>query len=73
MSSVITRIFTAESLLKIKSLSNICLNKIFEENIPNETAQFVQSLESIMTLNTDTISLKQSLADFMYTKNNYPF
>ena len=73
MSSVITRIFTAESLLKIKSLSNIFLNKIFEENIPNETAQFVQSLESIMTLNTDTISLKQSLADFMYTKNNYPF
>ena len=73
MSSVIARIFTAESLLAVKSLSNICLNKIFMETIPEDFKDTVIQLESRMTLNTDTISLKQSLADFMYTKNNYPF
>ena len=73
MSSVIARIFTAESLLEVKSLSNICLNKIFMETIPEDFKDTVIQLESRMTLNTDTISLKQSLADFMYTKNNYPF
>ena len=73
MSSVIARSFTAESLLEVKSLSNICLNKIFMETIPEDFKDTVIQLESRMTLNTDTISLKQSLADFMYTKNNYPF
>ncbi len=73
MSSVIARIFTAESLLEVKSLSNICLNKIFMETIPEDFKDKVVQLESRMTLNTDTISLKQSLADFMVSKNNYPF
>ena len=73
MSSVIARIFTAESLLEVKSLSNICLNKIFMDTVPENFNDTVFQLESRMTLNTDTISLKQSLADFMYTQNNYPF
>jgi alkylation response protein AidB-like acyl-CoA dehydrogenase len=73
MSSVIARIFTAESLLEVKSLSNICLNKIFMETIPENYKDTINQLESRMTLSTDIISLKQSLADFMYTQNNYPF
>ncbi len=73
MSTVIARIFIAESLLNLKSLSNICLNKIFKESIPVDYQDSILELESRLTLNTDTISLKQSLADFMYNKNNYPF
>jgi len=73
MSSVIARIFTAESLLEVKTLSNICLNKIFKEVIPSGIQDTILKLESRMTLNTDTISFKQSLADFMYTKKDYPF
>jgi len=73
MSSVIARIFTAESLLEVKSLSNICLNKIFMETIPENFKDTIIQLESRMTLTTDIISLKQSLADYMYTQNNYPF
>jgi alkylation response protein AidB-like acyl-CoA dehydrogenase len=73
MSSVIARIFTAESLLEVKTLSNICLNKIFKEEIPSGFQDTILKLESRMTLNTDTISFKQSLADFMYTKKDYPF
>jgi hypothetical protein len=43
------------------------------ETIPEDFKDKVVQLESRMTLNTDTISLKQSLADFMFSKNNYPF
>tara|TARA_A100001037_G_scaffold302330_1_gene333691 strand:- start:773 stop:2563 length:1791 start_codon:yes stop_codon:yes gene_type:complete len=67
------RIFITESLLKVKLLSNICLNKIFRESIPKDFNASVQSLEKMMTLNTDTISLKQELASFMITQNDYPF
>ena len=73
MSLLIAKINTAESLLEIKSLISICLNKIFKETIPNNIINTSQALKKIMTLRTDTISLKQKLADFMYTKKHYPF
>ena len=73
MSLLIAKINTAESLLEIKSLTSICLNKIFKETIPNDIINTSQALKKIMTLRTDTISLKQELADFMYTKKHYPF
>ena len=56
-----------ENTLSLKS------NKIFKETIPNEINNTAQALKEIMTLRTDTISLKQDLADFMYTKKHYPF
>jgi hypothetical protein len=73
MNLLIAKINTAESLLEIKSLISICLNRIFKETIPNEINNTAQALKEIMTLRTDTISLKQDLADFMYTKKHYPF
>ena len=73
MSSVIARIYSAESLLKIKTLSKICLNKIFKEIIPDEHLKTIQLLENKLILNSDIISLKQELADFIYTKKEYPF
>jgi alkylation response protein AidB-like acyl-CoA dehydrogenase len=73
MSSAIARIFAAESLHEIKTLANVCLNKIFKETIPTELKESVMALEDRMTLNTDTISLKQDLADFMTTQKTYPF
>jgi len=73
MSSAIARIFAAESLHEIKTLANVCLNKIFKETIPTELKESVMALENRMTLNTDTISLKQDLADYMITQKTYPF
>ena len=73
MSSIIARIYAAESLLKMKSLSKVCLNKIFKEIIPDNHLETIQQLTSRMTLHIDVISLKQELADFMYTKKDYPF
>ncbi len=73
MSSAIARIFAAESLHEIKTLANVCLNKIYKETIPTELKESVMALENRMTLNTDTISLKQDLADYMITQKTYPF
>ena len=73
MSSIIARIYAAESLLKMNSLSKVCLNKIFKEIIPDNHLETIQQLTSRMTLHIDVISLKQELADFMYTKKDYPF
>ena len=73
MGSIIARIYAAESLLKMKSLSKVCLNKIFKKIIPDNHLETIQQLTSRMTLHIDVISLKQELADFMYTKKDYPF
>ena len=73
MSLFIAKINTAESLLEIKLLTSICLNRIFEGTIPSGINTSIQSLKTMMTLNTDTISLKQTLADYMYEQKEYPF
>ena len=73
MSLFIAKINTAESLLEIKLLTSICLNRIFKGTIPSGINTSIQSLKTMMTLNTDTISLKQILADYMYEQKEYPF
>ena len=73
MSLIIAKINTAESLLQIKLVTSICLNRIFEGTIPSGINTSIQSLKTMMTLNTDTISLKQTLADYMYEQKEYPF
>ena len=73
MSLFIAKINTAESLLEIKLLTSICLNRIFKGTIPSGINTSIQSLKTMMTLNTDTISLKQTLADYMYEQKEYPF
>ena len=44
---------------------------IVRVSVPDQESS--QALKKIITLRTDTISLKQELADFMYTKTHYPF
>ena len=73
MSLIIAKINTAESLLEIKLVTSICLNRIFKGTIPSGINTSIQSLKTMMTLNTDTISLKQTLADYMYEQKEYPF
>ena len=73
ISKIIAKIFTSESLLRIKSLANISINKIFNELTLSNHKSSIQKLESRITLKTDTISLKQELADFMLNQKAYPF
>jgi len=69
----IARIFCADALLNIILLVNRCLNKIFNESIPDRISVPAKQLEEHMTLETDTISLKQELAEYMYAQRSYPF
>ena len=69
----IARINVAESLLEVRSLSAKCLNRIFSENVPTSTMRSVTKLHDIINLDTDTISLKKDLGEFMIDRKDYPF
>ena len=73
MSFKIAKIDVAESLLDVRSLSSKCLNRIFSEEVPNRIMGPVIKLHDIINLNTDTISLKRSLGEYMIEKKDYPF
>ena len=73
ISKIIAKIYVSESLLKIKYLSNISINKIFNGKTIKNHKENIEKLESILTSKTDTITLKQKLADFMLKQKAYPF
>ena len=69
----IAKINVAESLLEVRSLSAKCLNRIFSENVPTSTMRSVTKLHDIINLDTDTISVKKDLGEFMRVRKGYPF
>ena len=69
----IAKINVAESLLEVRSLSAKCLNRIFSENVPTSIMRSVTKLHDIINLDTDTISLKKDLGEFMIDRKDYPF
>ena len=73
MPANIAKINVAESLLEVRSLSAKCLNRIFSKNVPTSIMRSVTKLHDIINLDTDTISLKKDLGEFMIDKKDYPF
>jgi len=73
MSLIIGKICITELLLEIKSMVPKCTNHIFSESTPTEIESMLSQLEKLITLNTDIISMKTKLAEFMYTQKQYPF
>ncbi len=69
----IAKIDVTESLLEIALMSNICLNKIFLETIPERIKIPFDRLINIMVIKTDTITLKKELGEFMFEQKKYPF
>ena len=69
----IAKIDVAESLLEISSLSTKCINRIFSEDVPTSIMGPVIKLHDIINLDTDTISLKTALGQYMIEKRDYPF
>ena len=69
----IAKINVAESLLEVRSLSAKCLNRIFSKNVPTSIMRSVTKLHDIINLDTDTISLKKDLGEFMIDRKDYPF
>ena len=69
----IAKIDVAESLLEISSLSTKCINRIFSEDVPTSIMGPVIKLHDIINLDTDTISLKTALGEYMIEKRDYPF
>ena len=73
MTHDIARIDVAESMLDMNMLASKCLNRIFSGSIPPHVSSSVQQLQGLMQLNTDIMSLKRPLAEYMLDKRDYPF
>ena len=73
MTTNIVRINVAESILEINTLAIKCLNRIFSGHVPAKTLDSIRDLQKKMQLNTDTMDLKRSLAEYILDKKVYPF
>ena len=73
MTTNIVRINVAESILEINTLAIKCLNRIFSGHVPTKTLDSIRDLQKRMQLNTDTMDLKRSLAEYILEKKVYPF
>ena len=73
MATDIALIHVSESMLDIIKLSTKSLNYIFAESTPKNILESVKKLKDILTLNTDTITKKRSLGNFMLDQQDYPF
>ena len=69
----IVKINVMESMLEISRLSRNCINRIFTESTPTEISNHFQKLNEIIQLDTDVMSLKRNLAEYVYDKKCYPF
>jgi len=69
----IALIHVSESMLDIIKLSTKSLNYIFAGSTPKNILESVKKLKDILTLNTDTITKKRSLGNFMLDQQDYPF
>jgi alkylation response protein AidB-like acyl-CoA dehydrogenase len=70
---IMTQIATYESMTKIRSLGEVCLRKVFPNPIPKKISEKINDLKSIMFLDTDIISLKQTLGEFILKQPTFPF
>ena len=73
MATDIALIHVSESMLDIIKLSTKSLNYIFAGSTPKNILGSVKKLKDILILNTDTITKKRSLGNFMLDQQDYPF
>jgi len=73
MTLIIAKVGTSESLTKIENLIDLCLNKVCSGTIPEHINKRVIQLKKSMKINSDIISLKQDLGNFLIKQSQYPF
>ena len=73
MTTNIVRINVTESILEINTLAIKCLNRIFSGHVTTKILDTTGDLQEKMQLNTDTMDLKRSLAEYILEKKVYPF
>ena len=73
MACDIAKINVSNCLLSIKVLSSQCLNRVFSGSIPSKILSKVSYFQNIMKLETDTISLKKAIGNYVIEKKDYPF
>lgn len=70
---MIAQVNAQEACSEIMIKIDTAFKNLYPSGVPAELIDLKLQLEAIMTLNTDTISLKQEIAKFMIKQTSYPF
>lgn len=70
---MIAQVNTIEACKQIENKLNTAILHLFKSGPPEHFNSQVEKLVEMMELKTDTISLKQEIADFMVKQTAYPF
>ncbi|MBL3588247.1 MAG: acyl-CoA dehydrogenase family protein [gamma proteobacterium endosymbiont of Lamellibrachia anaximandri] len=73
MAATIARIHSAEVSIRLLNLALTGLHAIFHGKLPPDTADHLRRFQRRMLPETDIIQLKRALADYVYSRNGYPF
>ncbi len=73
MAATIARIHSAEVSIRLLNLALTGLHAIFHGKLPPDTADHLRRFQRRMLPETDIIQLKRELADYVYSRNGYPF
>jgi hypothetical protein len=70
---IIAQVNTVEACQEIITKLQTAIRYLFPSGAAADLSEKIKKLESVMNLNTDTISLKQEIAHFMVKQTSYPF
>jgi len=70
---MIAQVNTVEACQEIITKLQTAIRYLFPSGAAADLSEKIKKLESVMNLNTDTISLKQEIAHFMVKQTSYPF
>ena len=70
---MIAQVNTIEACQEIITKLQTAIRYLFPSGAAADLSEKIKKLESVMNLNTDTISLKQEIAHFMVKQTSYPF
>jgi alkylation response protein AidB-like acyl-CoA dehydrogenase len=69
----IAKVFTAEMSIKLLNLALTGMNGIYKGNLPSKVISRLREFQVRMLPKIDIIRLKRSIAEFVYSRQAYPF
>jgi hypothetical protein len=69
----IAKVFTAEVSINLLNLALTGMNGIYKGHLPSKVIERLREFQKRMLPKIDIIRMKRSIADFVYSKQKYPF
>ncbi|MEE8335180.1 MAG: acyl-CoA dehydrogenase family protein [Candidatus Neomarinimicrobiota bacterium] len=71
--TAVAKIYTAEMVLRLLNKSLTAVNGIYGGKTTADVIEKLRKFQGNMVLSTDIIGLKRKLAEYLYSKKDYPF